>query len=176
MRRVRAEDGQPVLVIEGSLPPRSSGPPLHVHFRQREEVHVIAGTLGARVGNKTITVTAGGSATFPAGVVHKWWNAGEKLLELSGRAVPAEDLDRFLQALFAVINASPTGRPSIFYIAHVLHRHRHTQSVLLPPTAVQRILFPIVLLMGRMLGKYQGTDWPGSPESCTGAPEEPSGG
>ena len=176
MRRVRAEDGQTVLVIEGSLPPRSSGPPLHVHFREREEVHVVAGILGARVGNETITLAAGGSATFPARVVHKWWNAGDELLELSGRAVPAEDLDKYLQALFAVINASPTGRPSVFYIAHVLNRHRHTQSVLLPPPAVQRILFPIVLLMGRLLGKYRGTDWPGSPESCAGAPEESTGG
>ncbi len=174
MRRVRAEDGQAVLVIEGSLPPRSSGPPLHVHFREREEVRVIAGTLGARVGNETITVPAGGTATFPAGVVHNWWNAGGDLLELAGQVVPAEDLDRYLQALLAVINASPTGRPSIFYLAHALHRHRHTQSVRLPPPAVQRVLFPVVLLIGRILGKYRGIDWPGAPEACTGAPEESS--
>ena len=24
---------------------------------------------------------------------------------------------------------------------------------------------------GRILGKYRGDSWPGSPESCTGAPE-----
>jgi len=36
--------------------------------------------------------------------------------------------------------------------------------------AIQRILFPVVLLIGRILGKYEGQSWPGCPETCTGAP------
>jgi len=125
--------------------------------------------VGARVGNKKIVVRTGESAVFPAGVIHTWWNAGEELLELTGRAIPAVDLDRYLQALFAVVNASASGRPSIFYLAHVLWRHRHTQAVMTPPLAIQRIIFPL-LLVGHILGKYRGTTWPGCPESCTGAP------
>ena len=139
MRRMRDAEGQAILVIDGSLPPVASGPPPHVHFHQREEVNVKAGTLGARVGKETIRVPAGGTGVFPAGVVHAWWNAGDDLLELSGRAVPAGDLDRYLQALFAVLNASPGGRPSIFYIAHVSWRHRHTQAGVVPPRIIQRI-------------------------------------
>jgi len=73
--------------------------------------------------------------------------------------------------MFAVVNASSSGRPPIFYLAHVLWRHRHTQTVALPPKAVQRIVFPLILLLGTALGKYRGTAWPGSPASCTGAPE-----
>jgi quercetin dioxygenase-like cupin family protein len=170
LRRVRDASGEEVLVIEGSLPPHSNGPPLHRHFQQREEGSVKAGTLGAQVAGEKIVVPAGGSAAFPAGVVHAWWNAGEDLLEFNGRAVPAVDLDRFLQGVFAVINARANGRPSIFYLAHVLWRHRRTQAVEIPPVAVQKILFPIVLMIGSILGKYRGHDWPGSPESCTGAP------
>jgi len=171
MRRVRDAEGQIILVIDGSLPPGTNGPPPHVHFHQREEVSVKAGSLGARIGKETIRVAAGGTAVFPAGTVHAWWNAGDDLLELSGRAIPAVDLDRYLQALFAVLNASPSGRPSIFYIAHVLWRHRHTQAVMLPPRIIQQIFFPFILLLGRVLGKYRGESWPGSPASCTGAPE-----
>jgi hypothetical protein len=141
-----------------------------VHFHQREEGSVKAGTLGARVGKEKIVVPAGGTAVFAAGVVHNWWNAGDDLLKLSGQAIPAVDLDRYLQAVFAVLNASPDGRPSIFYIAHVLWRHRDTQSVATPPQAIQRIVFPLTLFIGRILGKYRGSNWPGSPESCTGAP------
>jgi hypothetical protein len=37
-----------------------------------------------------------------------------------------------------------------------------------PP--VQKIVFPVVLLIGRLLGKYRGSSWPESPESCPGAP------
>jgi hypothetical protein len=91
-------------------------------------------------------------------------------MEFNGRVVPAVDLEQFLQALFAVLNASKTHRPSIFYLAHVLWRHRQTQRVETPPVAIQRILFPVVLLIGRILGKYKGQAWPGCPENCAGAP------
>ncbi len=171
IRRKRGADGQVILIIDGSLPPGMSGPPLHVHFFEREEGTVKAGSLGAQIGREQIVVEPGGSGVFPAGVVHKWWNAGDVLLEISGQVTPAVDLDRYLQALFAVLNASPSGRPSIFYLAHVLWRHRHTQAVATPPRTIQRILFPLVLLVGRILGKYRGEEWPGSPGSCSGAPE-----
>ena len=169
MRRVR-DQGQTVLMLEGSLPPRMSGPPLHVHLEVREESLVKSGSLGARIGREKFVLSAGRTAVFPAGVVHTWWNAGDDLLELSGRAIPAGDLDFFIQAMFAVLNASHSGRPSMFYLAHVLWRHRHTQAVAVPPPAIQWITFPAILLVGRLLGKYRGTNWPGSPASCTGAP------
>lgn len=170
LRRVRDAADQIILTIDGSLPPRASGPPPHAHFDLREEGVVKAGSLGARIGNEKIVVPAGGTAVFPPGVVHTWWNAGDDLLELSGRVIPAGDLDRYLQAIFAVVNASPTGRPSVFYMAHVLWRHRHTQLIASPPRTVQQIVFPLILFIGRVLGKYRGSSWPGSPESCTGAP------
>jgi quercetin dioxygenase-like cupin family protein len=171
LRRVRETDGQVVLILEGSLPPRSSGPRLHVHFCETEDGRVAAGTLGAIVGNKKITVQAGEPVVLPAGVAHRWWNAGEDLLEFNGRIDPVVDLDRYLQAIFAVINASKSGRPSLIYLAHIAWRHRHTQELKVPPVAIQRLVFPIVLLIGHVLGKYRGDSWPGSPSSCTGAPE-----
>jgi mannose-6-phosphate isomerase-like protein (cupin superfamily) len=170
MRRVRDGQGQIILALDGSLPPGSSGPPLHVHFHEHEEIIVKAGTLGAQIGTERVVVQAGGTAVLPAGLRHRWWNAGDDLLENSGHAVPVVDLDRFLQALFAVLNASPDGRPSIFYLAHVLWRHRDTQLVAVPPPPIQKIVFPILLLIGHILGKYRGSSWPGSPESCPGAP------
>jgi len=72
-----------ILYLDGSLPPGTSGPPLQVHFHQREQGQVKAGTLGVQVGKKKIAAPSGGSAVF-----------------------------------VCVINASPNGRPSIFYIAH----------------------------------------------------------
>jgi len=152
LRRVRDNAGRIILAIEGSLPPRMSGPPVHVHFHQREEGCVKAGTLGARVGKEKIVVQAGGTAVFPAGVSHAWWNGGETLLELSGQSVPAVDLDQYLQALFAVLNASASGRPSIFYLAHVLWRHRHTQAVMTPPNTHSASNFS----SGAAAGSYVG--------------------
>jgi len=170
MCRVRDAQGQIALILDGSMPPRRGGPPLHVHFHENEEIIVKAGPLGAQIGTEKIIVPAGGTVVMSAGVLHRWWNAGDDLLELSGKAIPAVDLDRFLQALFAVLNASSNGRPSIFHMAHVLWRHRQTQLLSVPPPAVQRIVFPVILLIGRILGKYRGSSWPGAPESCPGAP------
>ena len=39
-----------------------------------------AGTLGAQVGTEKIIVPAGGTAVLPAGLPHRWWNAGDDLL------------------------------------------------------------------------------------------------
>jgi quercetin dioxygenase-like cupin family protein len=169
LRRVR-EAGQTVLLIDGSLPPGTSGPPAHIHRNSREETVIKAGTLGARVGREQIVVPAGGSAVFPVGVVHAWWNAGNDVLQMNGRAIPADDLDVFLQAMFAVLNAGASGRPPLFYLAHVVWRHRHTQTLETPPPAIQRMLFGVVVFVGHILGKYRGSDWPGAPASCTGAP------
>ena len=171
MRRMRDAQGQIVLTLDGTLPPGTSGPPLHVHFHEHEEGIVKAGTLGAQIGTDKFVVPAGGTVVLPAGRPHRWWNAGDDLLEFSGQAVPAVDLDRYLQGIFAVLNAGADGRPSIFYMAHLLLRHRHTQMVAAPPQAVQRIVFPLIVFIGRILGKYRGSNWPGSPESCDGAPE-----
>jgi quercetin dioxygenase-like cupin family protein len=168
MRRLRDAQGQIVLSLDGTLPPGTSGPPLHVHFHENEEGIVKAGTLGAQIGTDKFVVPAGGTVVLPAGRPHRWWNAGDDLLEFSGHVVPV-DLDRYLQAVFAVLNAS-NGRPPIFYLAHVLWRHRDTQLLSIPPPAIQRILLPVVLIIGRILGKYRGSSWPGSPESCPGAP------
>lgn len=171
MHRVRDSQGQIVLKLEGSLPPRADGPPLHIHFHSREEGTVKEGTLGARVGKEKIVVQPGGFVVLPAGVVHNWWNAGDEMLVFSGQAFPAADLDRYLQAIFAVLNASPSGRPSLFYMAHVAWRHRDTQALAMPPRVIQQIVFPLIVFVGRVLGKYRGDNWPGSPASCTGAPE-----
>ena len=170
MRRVRGGDGHTVLILEGSLPPGPSAAPPQVHLDSRETIVVRTGLLGIQIGREKFEVPAGQTAVMPPGVVHTWWNAGDELMQLSGRAVPASDTDRYIQALWEVSNASP-GRPSIFYLAHILWRHRHTQAVALPPRVIQRIAFPLILLLGTALGKYRGTAWPGSPASCTGAPE-----
>ena len=67
-------------------------------------------------------------------------------------------------------------RPPIFHMAHVLHRHRKTQRVMIPPPIIQRILFPVIIFLGTLLGKYRGTNWPGCPACCTGAPLSSNGG
>jgi hypothetical protein len=78
--------------------------------------------------------------------------------------------------MFEVINAGAPNRPPLFYMAHVALRRRRTQSVLVMPVAVQAILFRAVIVLGTLLGRCRGTEWPGCPARCTGAPEGTHGG
>jgi hypothetical protein len=70
-----------------------------------------------------------------------------------------------------VLNAGTRGRPPIFYLAHLALRHRGTQTVVIMPAAIQAVLLRVVVAVGTLLGRYRGTDWPGCPARCTGAPE-----
>jgi hypothetical protein len=59
----------------------------------------------------------------------------------------------------------------LFYLAHVAMRHRRTQTVLVMPPLIQTLVFRVVVSVGTFLGRYRGTQWPGCPARCTGAPE-----
>ncbi len=168
----RAHDSRGVeeLHLSGTLPARREGPPLHIHAFEDEHGQVVSGTLSANLDGKTITVGPGGMARFPKGSVHRWWNAGDDELVFRGTATPAVDLDRFLHALFEVLNAGDSGRPPLFYLAHVLYRHRKTQTTLVMPRIVQSVMLPPAVLIGTVVGKYRGSAWPGCPQRCVGAP------
>ena len=148
----------------------SEGPPLHIHQFEDEDGSVTAGTLSAIIGDRTITAGPGESVTLPRGVPHRWWNGGDTQLVFHGTVRPLADLDRYLQAIFEVVNAGPKGRPPVFYMAHLVLRHRHTQSVLLMPAPLQAVVFRTAVLIGTLLGRYKGKDWPGCPDRCAGAP------
>ena len=169
LRRVR-RGGEVWLELNGSLPPHREGPPMHIHFLEDEQGTVQSGTLSAMVNGRQLTVGAGESTLIPRGAVHRWWNSGNEPLVFGGYARPVADLDRYLQAIFEIINAGSERRPPLFYIAHLALRHRHTQAVLIMPPLIQAVLFRAIVAVGTVLGRYRGDDWPGCPSRCTGAP------
>ncbi len=170
LRRIRMGNGVEELRLSGSLPAHGQGPPLHIHFDEDERGEVVSGTLSVLVDGRQLVIKAGGPGHFPKGSAHRWWNDGDGELVFRGVVTPAIDLDRYLQAMFEVLNAGPPNHPPIFYMAHVLYRHRRTQLALVVPRLMQRVLFPLVVLLGTVIGKYRGTAWPGCPSRCAGAP------
>lgn len=169
LRRI-VRDGQLCLELKGALPPRQDGPPLHMHFQEDEIGTVIAGTLSAEVDGRVFEVAAGGTAPLPKGSAHRWWNAGDEPLVFEGVTKPLIDLDVYLEAAFDVLNAGPANRPPMFYMAHLAWRHRKTQAVLFAPLWLQKVLVPVIVVVGTILGRYRGTDWPGCPDRRSAAP------
>ena len=169
LRRVKRGD-EVWLELKGLLPPHRAGPPLHIHFAEDENGQVRSGTLSAVCNGRRITAGAGETVSFPRGSAHRWWNDANAALVFEGYAQPVVDLDRYLEAVFEVINAGPEKRPPLFYIAHAALRHRRTQTVLIMPRRLQAVLFRVIVAVGTLLGRYRGEDWPGCPSRCLGAP------
>jgi hypothetical protein len=57
-------------------------------------------------------------------------------------------------------------------MAHLLLRHRRTQTLVIMPRPLQAVLFRVIVAVGTLLGRYRGEDWPGCPARCVGAPLE----
>lgn len=161
-------DGELCLEIKGTVPPHGEGPPLHIHFAEDEQGTVMSGTLSAILNGQRFIAKAGEFGRFPRGAAHRWWNGHGETLLFDGYARPLVDLDRYLQAVFEVLNAGPKDRPDPFYMAHVVHRHRRTQTLLLMPRPIQTVLFRVLVLVGTILGRYRGEGWPGCPARCQG--------
>jgi uncharacterized cupin superfamily protein len=151
-RRVAGGNG---VRVEGyNVVSPGAGPPMHLHHLQDEQFTVRQGRLGyRRLGEAERFAGPGESVLFRAGEAHRFWNAGQDELRCDAYVEPADNIEYFLTEMFASARRNG-GRPSLFDIAFLSTRYRSEYEMLEVPAAVQRILFPLVVTIGRLLGKY----------------------
>jgi quercetin dioxygenase-like cupin family protein len=70
-----ADSGGDLAALEVTIPPRTLVKP-HNHSREDEFTVVLAGTVGARVGDEVVEAGTGASLVKPRGTPHAMWNAG----------------------------------------------------------------------------------------------------
>jgi quercetin dioxygenase-like cupin family protein len=58
------------------------GPPLHIHHRQEETLHVLSGRFKVRVGDEERILERGGFAFLPAGLPHAFRNLTDEPAEV----------------------------------------------------------------------------------------------
>jgi mannose-6-phosphate isomerase-like protein (cupin superfamily) len=153
--RVVSTDGGDRLEVEGRA--RSGvGPPMHVHLLQEEAVTVVEGRMGYQLaGDEPREAGPGETVACPRGVPHRWWNAGSTELRSTGWITPANNAEFFLTAMFDSVKRSTNGRPSLFDVAFLMTRYRSEFDMLEIPAIVKTIGFPLLLVLGRLLGKYR---------------------
>ena len=154
LRRVAGTAGER---LEGENVVRpGAGPPMHVHHFQEEAFTVEEGRIGyQRAGERAQFAGPGETVVFKPGEAHRFWNAGESDLRCTGHVEPADNTEYFLTQLFESTKRSGTGRPSLFDIAFLASRYRHEFAMVDIPRAVQRIVFPAVVGVGTLLGRYR---------------------
>jgi quercetin dioxygenase-like cupin family protein len=153
LRRVEGPDGER-LEVENSVEP-GGGPPMHLHHHQGEALTVQQGRIGyQRAGEAPRFAERGETVVFRAGEAHRFWNAGDETLRCTGYIEPPDNVEYFLTELFASQRENGGSRPSPFDAAFLARRFRSEFAMTEIPGAVQRIAFPAIVAVGRLLGKY----------------------
>jgi quercetin dioxygenase-like cupin family protein len=133
-----------------------SGPPMHVHYLQEETLTVERGTMGwQRHGEEEHLARSGESASFAPGEMHRFWNAGDDELVCTGVVRPPDNVAYFLTEVYASTRANDGKRPRLFDAAYLLSRYRSEFGMAEPPRPMQRVLFPVVVAIGRLLGLHK---------------------
>lgn len=151
---IELEGGEKKMIVENRVEP-NAGPPFHVHFKQDESLTVTKGKLGYQIqGEEERFLSEGESVTFRRGQMHRFWNAGETMLKCTGWVKPANTVDYFLTALYNSITKAnkPEGDP--FDSAFLITRYKSEYDVAAIPSFVKKVIMPITVIIGRLLGKY----------------------
>ncbi|QIP13804.1 cupin domain-containing protein [Spirosoma aureum] len=143
------------VLVENQVTPQS-GPPMHTHFMQDEELTVVSGTLAYQVlGQQPSYAYAGESVLFKRGIPHRFWNAGTDNLICTGWIQPANSIVYYLSAIYAAQNKSGKAQPEAFDAAYLLTRYAHEYDMAEIPPFVKKVIIPITYWLGLLLGKYK---------------------
>lgn len=150
---INDQDGDKIVGENFVLP--QSGPPMHVHWLQDEGFTVIKGKIGYQIqGGPEQFAHAGESIFFERGVPHRFWNAGDDVLNCKAWLKPVNTFPFFIASIFEAQKKNASHQPELFDVAYLLTRYRSEYDMLAIPFFVRKVIFPIVYFMGRILKKY----------------------
>ena len=103
------EAGDRFSLVEHPMSPRALAAPLHRHNREDEYSYVLAGRLGALLGDEVVYAGPGDLVFKPRGQWHTFWNAGDEPTRILEIISPAgfEDFFSELVDLGGVTEADP---------------------------------------------------------------------
>jgi quercetin dioxygenase-like cupin family protein len=143
------------LFIENAVAP-GFGPVMHTHWLQDEALTVVKGKIGYQVkGGPEMFAGEGQTVLFKRGVPHRFWNAGNDVLNCEGWIKPANSIAFFLSAVFAAQNKSGKPQPEAFDAAYLVTRYASEYELNDIPAFVRKVVIPTTYFIGRLLGKYR---------------------
>ena len=129
---------------------------MHTHHYQEETLTVQEGRVGyQRSGEPEQFAAPGDTVTFKPGEPHRFWNAGADTLRVTGHIQPADNFEYLLTELYASMRQRGGRGPHPFDAAFLMRRYRSEFGMLDIPAAVQRVVFPIQVALGTLLGRYR---------------------
>jgi mannose-6-phosphate isomerase-like protein (cupin superfamily) len=147
-------DGEYVLV-EAIVQPDGFVAAGHVHPFQSEHFEVLSGTLGIRVGRRTLLAGPGDTVTVEPGTAHRFWNAGTDEARFMCEVRPALLFEQLLETMFGLAEDGKTnkkGMPNPLRLAVIAKAHFDDVRLPFLPAALQRIALAAGAAFGRALG------------------------
>jgi len=154
LRRVKGTKGDR-LEVENLVKP-GSGPPMHVHHFQEEALTVTHGRIAyQRPGESPQFAGPGETVVFKPGEAHKFWNPDAVDLRCRGYVEPPDNIEYFLSEIYASTKRMGGSRPDPFDAAFLTRRYRSEFAMVEIPALVQKLVFPLQVALGSLLGKYR---------------------
>lgn len=149
-----AETNGEITEFEGTDEP-GFGPPMHVHFRQEEKIKVEKGKMRVKTPTKEFSLTEGQEYTFQPGEAHQFWNEGDETLRYTGHVKPSNNYEYFISQVYKSANEANDDKPGAFDAAFLLTRYKSEMDMLVIPKPVKLIVFPVLLSIGKLTGKFK---------------------
>lgn len=154
-KEIIKENGQEKLLVDGECI-SGAGPVMHTHFKQDEGFTVVSGKIGYEfLGEEKKFAEPGAKIIFKRGTPHRFWNAGEDTLKISGWVSPPNSIVFFLTHVYEAINNSDSERPEKFDIAYLSTRYKSEYDMPLIPKFVKKVIMPVTYFVGKITGKYK---------------------
>ncbi len=157
-RQLAADTGGRLLEMDMITAPGggAKAAPMHIHPVQEERFYITSGVMQATIDGETHVYRAGDTLIIPAGTPHTWFNPSDtENLEFRLEFEPALRWEEMFETLAATSRAGKldkNGKPSPFLMAVVLHHYTDHMLVAGIPAAVQKRLFAVLALVGRLMG------------------------
>ena len=113
-------------LIEHTIPPRALAAPMHTHEREDEYSFVLAGRLGAQIGDEVVAAGPGDLVLKPRGIPHAYWNPGDEETHLLEIISPA-GFEQYFADLAPEL-AGP-GEPDLEALAEIRARYELTMDI-----------------------------------------------
>ncbi len=148
-----SENGGAMTEFEGKDEP-GIGPPMHIHFLQEEKIKVLKGSMRVKSDSEEFSMKAGDERIFAAGVAHQFWNDGKEQNHYAGYLKPSYNWEYIIERVYDSANASNDIKPAPFDAAFLLTRYKSEIDLLVIPKPVKMFVFPVLYLLGMLLGKF----------------------
>lgn len=158
-RETAAQTGGERVRLETIVQPDGFVAAAHVHPGQTERFEVLTGTVGFRVGRKTVLAGPGDVLVVPPGTPHRFWNAGAGEARFLCEIRPALRFESLIETMFTLAAEGKTdkrGLPGPLQLAVIAKEHFETVRLPFPPAPLQRAALAVGAPLGGLLG-YEAT-------------------